>query len=693
MGRLTRDEEIALGIVPPPPGVEELDPETKVKRIPRRGKLGRTRINLNAADKLRVKEDLKRIYGDWNNNTSLLRNRLRRTIELMESVKGEKTFPWKNSCNLHIPLIEIHIAILHAAVASTMLDNDPIWFVRTMLPNRAGADEVDPKLEVFLNWVGRAQGKFDIPLSTIYYNAFRDPLAIGVMDWVEEMEKRFDIRSYATVEQLLAEFPDAASAGVSDTAYQGMLDDLMAGEQVDLTVEEKVVKYRGPKLREVELKDLVLSPATAPSFEYAEFVGDKFMQRLSYFKKGVTYDWFDKEEVKLLSDSSAVTVAIDSISQSQDRIEGLGRSRQKSDEYVGIQGVYKADLDDDGEDELYMVVYAPDSGALLRFERFPYIHNRCNYIPFRIKRKSNRLLGDCIPWMLGDLNDEVDTQHQQRIDSRTITTVPSFKRLETSTIDFGRKDQKFYPGVTFQVRAMNEVEQFKITQTDLGTSMQEENTLFMLAEQRDGASMLRSGGQTPGDPRAPAKKVQMLLGQSNVRVDDYMKELSIGTNEVAAQSLELYYQFAPETIQFPDWDEATSSWLMAEIQRVKLRNNNMTIRVSRTSVSENSENQAQKKLVEYQILSKEPLIGQNLQRRHELVRDLCIALRRKDVNKLIPPLQQLMQEVGGQPGGDPMMNPMQQLMQNIMGQNRRDSPEGTRQGGPDISTGSYGGEA
>lgn len=693
MPRLTREEEIALGIVPPPLGVEELDPETKVKRLPRRARSGRPRINLNAADKLRVKADLKRIYQDWNGNTGLLRNKLKRTIELMESVKGEKTFPWKGACNIHVPLIEIHIAILHAAVASTMLDNDPIWFVRTMLPGQPDADEVDPKLETFLNWAGRSQAKFDIPLSTIYYNAFRDPLAIGVMDWVEEMEKRFDIRIYQNVEQFLMEFPDAESAGISPTSYQSMLDDLMAGEQVDLTVEEKIVKYRGPRLREVELKDLVLSPATAPNFEYAEFVGDKFMQRLSYFKKGVVYDWFDKAEVDILSKSPATTVAIDTISQSQDRIEGLGRMRQKSDEYTCIQGIYKADLDDDGEDENYLVVYAPDSDALVRFERFPYIHNRCNYIPFRIKRKSNRLLGDCIPWMLSDINDEVDTQHQQRIDSRTITTVPSFKRLETSELDFGRKDQHFYPGVTFRVRTMAEIEQFKISQTDLGTSQQEENTLFMLAEQRDGASMLRSGGQTPGDPRAPAKKVQMLLGQSNVRVDDYMKELSIGTNEVANQTLELYYQFAPETIQFPEWDDVTAAWLRSEIQRVKLRNNNMTIKVSRTSVSENSENQAQKKLVEYQILSQEPLIGQNLERRHTLVRDLCIALRRKDVNKLIPPLPQLMNEVAGQPQGDPMMNPLQQMMQNIMSQGRRESPEGTRQGGPDISVGGYGGEA
>lgn len=172
-----------------------------------------------------------------------------------------------------------------------------------------------------------------------------------------------------------------------------------------------------------------------------------------------------------------------------------------------------------------------------------------------------------------------------------------------------------------------------------------------------------------------------------------MKELAHGTNEVANQMLELYYQFAPETISFPEWNDEDASWLMAEIQRVKLRNNNMTIRVARTSITENSENQAQKKLVEYQVLSKEPLIGQNLQRRHELVRDLCIALRRKDVNKLIPPLNQMMQEVNGQPSGNPTMTPMQQMMQNIMGGNGAEEPEGIRQGGPDVSANNYTGEA
>jgi hypothetical protein len=572
-----------------------------------------------------------------------------------------------------------------------------VWYVRTMIPAAGGADDVDPNIEWFLNWVSKIQLKLDDALSEVIYNTLRDPLGITCEDWVEEYKRVYDIQIYEDADTFMQDFPAPQDAGLSEGAYQAIIAEIASEGQAQVKIEQRVVSYRGPRLRIVELKDLVVYPATSPSFDYAQFVGDSFRQRVAYFEKRAQLDWFDPKEVASLKKTPGKTQAPDTISNSQDRIEGLGRTRQAPDEYDCMQGVLKYDFSGEGDEQMYCVVYNPDTKALLRFEDFPYVHNRINYVPYRIKRRSNRLLGQSVPEMTEDMNEEVDTSHQQRIDSRTIMIVPSFKKLEGANFDPTRPDQKFFPGVTFQVRSMTEVQTFDIKQTDLQGTMQEEANLFAIAEQRTRATMLSGGRESQRDPRAPAKKVALLLSQSNRGVDDYIKELRPSFNEVALQTLELYYQYSPETIVFPIQNPETQQWVMKEIARNKLRSSNMSIDVAHTSVVDNPDNAAQRALIEYQILSKEPLIGNNMMRRYSLVRNLAIALRRRDVNKLAPPLKQMLEEMMQQNVlGNPMApESIRRLYDNMTSPQKKNGsePNGMRQGGPDVSVGNMGGAA
>lgn len=714
----TREEELAQGLVPPPAGEQPVDPETKLTKLPtKKTGIMRRVMELSEAQAAEISELMTTIVDESSRNMSHLRTKLRRYNDMLENVKADKNFPWKDASNLNIPLTEIHMMILHSSITATVLDNDPIWYCRTMLFGNPGADDVDPNIEWFLNWVCKVQLKLDAALSEVYWNALRDPLAIGCLDWVDEVGKQRDIRSFEddpeqppapppqpgqppmppqpppmrAVDKFTAEFPSPEDAGISEEAYGAMVEQASADGVLQIEVEQYITKYRGPKLRIVELKNLVLYPATAPSFEYAQFVGDEFLQRKAFYEKRAKLKWYNADAVAKMTEAPATNDAIDDVARSQDRNEGLSRSRTKPDEYKCVQGVLRYDFKKKGEEDMFLVTFNRESKKILRFEKFPYIHNRCNYIDFRIQKRSNRLLGRCIPEKLEDINDEVSTQHNQRIDSRTISTVPSFKRKENVEFD-PRLAQKFYPGVTFQVRAMDDLNQFEIKQTDLGTSLQEENTLFTIAEQLTGASMLKSGRETPKDPRSPAKKVAYLLRQSDIRIDDYIKELKVGTNEFAAQIMELYYQFAPEVVKFQIQNPDTQQWLDAEIKRTKLRNNNMSIDIAHSTVNDNPENTAQRVLIEYQILSKEPLIANNIQRRYALVRDLVVALRKRNVNALIPPLKQMLQEVNDQNVLSNQLAPgtLQQLLANVMGSDKGGGPNGKRQGGPDVSVGNMG---
>jgi len=589
------------------------------------------------------------VYEEWNQNTTLLRNKLRKANDLMEGIKDPKDFPWENSSNLHIPVIETHITILHSVASSTMLDNDPIWYIRIM--QDGVPEDVDKEIESFLNSVSKLELKIDSVLSDIYWSAYKDGTAVGDLDWVEEYDVQYDILRFLDPEKFVETFPTPESAGLSFKQYNDYIRQILVDGEVQVRVEENIATYRGPRLRQIELKDFVMVPTTSPTMEYAMFIGDMFLARGDYFRTQAKKKWFNYDDTKKLLATAGLTVAPDIISRAQDQIEGIARVRRvKADEYWCLQGILKINLtEDDMEPERkYLVCFHPESKALLRFEPYPYLHNRIKYIPWRFKKRPNRFNGQSIYEQLGDINEEVDTQHNQRIDSRTITTVPSFLKVDNFEFDPSRRGQKFYPGCTFKVSNMNQVKQFDIKQTDLGTSLQEEQSLMYIAELRTGASSLRSGREAARDPRASGKKMSMQLAQSDARIDDHMRELRIGTAEVGGQILELYYQYAPDVITYFSQNPDTGKFVQKQIARQKLRARDLYLEVARTSINDNPDQLFQRELTLYQLLSNEPLIGSNMVRRRELIVRVLTAMRERNIYKIIPKVEDLLKELADQ---------------------------------------------
>jgi hypothetical protein len=324
-------------------------------------------------------------------------------------------------------------------------------------------------------------------------------------------------------------------------------------------------------------------------------------------------------------------------------------------------------------------------------EKYPYWHNRSNYILWRIRRKPNRLLGRCFVDMLSDLNEEMNTQHNQRIDSRTITTVPTFKINANETdlmARMERGDGEFYPGQRWIMQNTKNMEMLE-TKVDFMGTLQEEQNLFQIGDMLTGtaSSGARSGMAEKKDPRASGKKQQAQIQQSNQRIDGYIRELKTSLNEMASQTLELYYQFSPDSVlEYNFYDDASGNFIRNEIRRTQLRNRNMTIDVARVSVLDNPDSILQRAATDYQMWKDEPLIGMNLKRRWQLVYDTLIAERKKNIPKLLPNLndiqmemQQQDQQMGGQPGQS-----AQALLQAAHGSgNKKREPDGHRQGKAD----------
>ncbi len=696
----TLEEEKNLGLVTPPPGVPEIVPGTRVVKLAKVDSNSYRRlIPWNEEKMLKVKKVMKEAFLEWKENTRLQNNKLRRAVDRMEGISQAKDYPWPNSSNINIPYTEIQILVATDISAGTMLDSDPVYFIKEMLPARKDKPEelVDPKIEHWLNWVFKKQTNLDESTRMCFLLAFRDPVTFQVIDWVEETPKEYSVQVFDNTDDFLARFPDAKSAGVPQDTYDAWLGQLgIAHEPIELEICERVVRYRGPKSREVELKDFVRYPVASPDLKYTIFHGDQFRERKSYFKFRAKHEQFYKAEVKEMLEAAGKTNAIDDISQQMDNIEGISSNRKSPDEYDCIRGNLKIDLDGDDEEEMYHVVYNPENDKLLRLERYPYWHNRSNYIPYRIRRKPNRLLGRCFMDMLYDINEEINTQHNQRIDSRTITTVPTFKihSGETDLISsMDRGDRHFYPGAKFVLSNVKNMEMLE-TKVDFQGTLSEEQNLMGIGDMLTGtgSSGVRSGKEASKDPRASGKKTQQLIGQSNQRIDGYNRELKPSMVEAASQVLELYYQFSPDSvIQYASYDESTDAWVQNEIKRNKLRNRNMTIEVARTSVLDSPDSVLQRAMTDYQIWKDEPLVGMNITRRWELVRDTMFAERKKNIGKLLPPLKQILEEMQqqdkmAQPGedGQPPQSSHQKLLDGVQGGGGKKEPNGKRQGSKDM---------
>ena len=158
--------------------------------------------------------------------------------------------------------------------------------------------------------------------------------------------------------------------------------------------------------------------------------------------------------------------------------------------------------------------------------------------------------------------------------------------------------------------------------------------------------------------------------------------------EMASQTLELYYQFSPDSVlAYNFYDDASGKFIRNEIRRTQLRNRNMTIEIARASVLDNPDAVLQRAATDYQMWKDEPLVGMNLKRRWQLVHDTMIAERKKNIPKLLPNLNDIMAEMQTQDqqmGGAPEGSSSQALLQAAQGAgNKKREPDGRRQGSAD----------
>lgn len=602
-------------------------------------------LDLSDAQMDKLKKRLKRDYEDWKQNTSELHDDLKRWNDLVENVVEETDYPFEGCSNVHVGIIAIFMKVYHSILRRSVLAADMIWMLDT---DNEELDEFVQDIEEAINFKARAKWNIAEALSDVIWTTCRDKLGILHVPYVEEVEENVkDVVYVHNLQEFLGEFPPDDS-GLSGQEWQAWAErvKLEATDEtpVEIPIVYDKVEYQGPKGEIVELADFVIFPATARSINKSDChgFGHRFyMRREQVREKKLSGVWYEDSVNDFLSKTRSGSTVSDYM-QSKDQIEGLSRS-SKTDDYEFVSLVYRIRWKNDEPEQKLLLVYAPEKEIVMSVMDFPYRID--HYALFRIEKKANRLLGGNIPGDLDDSNEEIDALHNQRLNSRKITEVPSFKAKKNANKDFDPQadENKWRPGVVFWLDDPDAFTQFTVQPVDLGTSMAEEaNDLKISSLQMGVEPFLASGSASPDNPDAPGNKTQSLIQQFNLRMDDPLSEIRNGVEAVGQICLSHEYQFGPAQISYTK--DAGNGRRETQSFPKRLLRTGVTLKMFGVTVRLNPEAEFQKWFGYYAALTRDPIIAKRDPSRWELLMRMMKNGRVEGREKILPSLEELHQE-------------------------------------------------
>lgn len=630
--------------------------EARVSTLPRtlqddyRKRLGEI-IDLTPDQEKRLKKWLKARLEEWNQDTEELHRILEEDNDLVEGVVTETDFPFEGASNVHVPVTEMYMETFKSVEKRSILGADVIWSSE-LEPGNEQLGDFQAQIEEAINYFARNEWNISQCIEDVFWTTNRDGLGIIQIVWCEEYEPSRDIVLISGLDDFITEFPSPEEAGMTDEEYFKLAEQIEVEAtpdfpiEIPITFEKKV--YAGCKGDVVELVDFVTIPASVPHIKHENCrgYGKRYTQRKEIIrKKGREGVYYEDAAKKLVQKAKSTTPS--QYRMAQDEIEGLNRSNKDDIETFDlvIKGRLDGEDDENGERK-FLVEYSLEHDILLRCIEFPYRID--NYALFHINKRPNRLIGRSIPRKTRDLNDEIDTQHNQRINTRTISTVPSFKAQSSmkKELDPMLENNKWKPGVIFWLSNFDAFEQFKIQPTDLGESLSEETNDFKILDLYLGSAVaLLSGGAAPADPNAPGNKTAIMIQQSNLRMDDPLSELRDGVDAVGEICLSMLYQFGPPVLQFQaDVERGGRSVRETRTLHKKYLRRGIKLKMKGVTVVQNPEAEMQKGFQLYQMLMQEPLFQQNAQARIEVIRDALRAGRVGGRTRYMPTVEQVEQQ-------------------------------------------------
>jgi len=351
---------------------------------------------------------------------------------MYEMRTAPRNSPWPNAANLSIPMVPAQVEEFVARIGGSVLLPRPF----SVRGNDSNSSLYSHAVEQFYN------GKYT-------QNKWDDEFFTGI---------HLSARDGTTVMEILWELSTYERTFIADS-----MDD--QGQPTKIRQKVKFTDYNDPRLRPVELRDFLLIPAYSVSIEAAdaccrkEYMSERDLRKLvnaglldadrvefalSYVSTAqgdLSYDRQGYSTYTISGKINVVDVAVappDNVKMERGPIEVW---RIHTNQY---------DLDNDGVPEENILWVHDRSRTLLGYTPFEYLQGR----PFKSMSpfpRPNRFYGFSIPERLKDLQEELNAQHNGRLDTMDWLLNPTV--VKEPQVRLREEDMGMGPGIMIDAKA------------------------------------------------------------------------------------------------------------------------------------------------------------------------------------------------------------------------------------------------
>ena len=533
-----------------------------------------------------------------------------------DGIMTQKDFPWKNCSNLNVPITSSIGDTLLAYLVNSLLGQRPFLRVK---PRGETSSRNAKIMEAVID--DQCYNETNIFKSLV--EAFHDGLRYGVwaviVDW-EDFSIKIPVRIALPVQ-------DEESNEIEFKEYT--------------VIREKHISR--PKITPQNITEIVVSPqATCINYDgtgnpadyviFRRFLKMDNLKRNSIENGGVYYN-LDKLE------PLPQQTVMDEILREKEQRLGMANQDQSAYDFEGLEGWYWYDIDGDGKNELciFTVVISNGKPVIIRKQECPYSHYRIPLVWQKLFPERG-LYSRSVPSWLKDIQDEINTIHNQRRDAVSLSLLKMWKYRLGSRFDL---NQEIYPGCMIGVLDMQDFEPVVTYEQGITPAISEEQLLNAYVERMTGISDYALGRDNDSTTRSTATGTIALMRNANLRIDLIIRYWrSGGLRELGEMIGEMNKQFYPIENKIEPFDktifdntdldqgmlQVIISDLEGDFKYEYIGNNNLIDRYTERDES----------VFLYTLLKDNPLITNNANSIYDLTKDILSLHGKNDIHLASP---------------------------------------------------------
>lgn len=397
-----------------------------------------------------------------------------------------RTIPFYKASNFVPQLIRMHTDILAARQIGLLFGTRPFWMPKTFNSN------------------------------------IQNDVLMAVGEWMHKL-CQYDVNFYDPVDLSVFLATKTGLSVIKNTWVDFSKTRAVSGQAV------KDYRREGLCLDVIPFDDLFPYPITAQFFRdcLAIFHRLRFTKEEIDFRKHIPlpYGWNPKAADKLMMGSS--TPNTNSARESAAQSAGINLTVDVIRPFTAVEmwGTYELEK---GKLADIVLTFNPldeteDSILKLHYNYLP--PDLDPFVDIRIMPREGLIVGDCVPNILEQSQEEQAQIHNGRRDANLIANVPGWKKLKSYT--GANPSTEWYPGKCFEVDTMEDINPL-VFNTNYNSLIEEEQALLQLAERYTGISpaMQGFGSGTVGKKGIYSSQGTLaLLSEGNKRLDIYLQRV------------------------------------------------------------------------------------------------------------------------------------------------------------------------